>query len=164
MFWSDNEFMSAIFDDRDSARNEVQLTLDAVLIYEDLRTGLRAKEVFECAVSRLPGAPHFNLVIWRFDGLSDASLREMAPSEAPAAVIVLVSGHGRRDLPKVVTLWLKQWLKRKSEEPRALIVSLADTSRDSASATQMISRLQTGARANLTSSRVEPGFREKAGG
>jgi hypothetical protein len=143
--------MSVIFEDREATGGEVQLTLDAVLIYEDLRTGLRAKEVFECTVRRLPSAPHFNLAIWRFDALSDASLRETASSEAPAAVIVLISGHGRNDLPKVVTLWLKQWLKQKSNEPRALIVSLDDASRDSASAVQMISWLQTGARAkNVT--------------
>jgi hypothetical protein len=36
-----------------------------------------------------------------------------------------------------------QWLKRKSEEPRALIVSLDNSSRDSVSAAQMISWLRT---------------------
>jgi hypothetical protein len=137
----------ATFDEGEAAGGEVQLTLDAALIYEDLRTGLRAKDVLECDARRFPRAPNINLAIWRFDVLQEAGLRETALNEASVAVIVLVSAHGRRDLPKVVSDWLQQWLKRKSKEPRALIVSLDDTSRESDSAAQMISWLQTGARA-----------------
>jgi hypothetical protein len=137
----------ATFAEGEAAGGEVQLTLDAALIYEDLRTGLRAKNVVECAVRRLPRAPSFNLAIWRFDVLQEAGFREMPLNQASVAVIVLVSEHGCRDLPNVVSDWLRQWLKRKSEDPRALIVSLDDTLRDSVSAVQMISWLQTQARA-----------------
>ena len=118
------------------------MTLDAMLIYEDLSTGLRAKDVIDCAARRLHSAPIINLAVWRFDVLREASLRKSALNEASMSVIVLVSAHGRRDLPKVVALWLKQWFKRKSDESRALIVSLDDTSRNSASASQMISWLE----------------------
>jgi hypothetical protein len=136
--------MSAIFDEGDAAGGEVQLTLDAAMIYEDLSTGLRAKDVFECATHRFPRAPSFKLAIWRFDVLREASLRETALNEASEAVIVLVSAHGRRDLPKAVMVWFTQWFERKSDEPRALIVSLDDASRGSDSAARMISWLQAG--------------------
>jgi hypothetical protein len=137
----------ATFDEGEAAGGEVQLALDAALIYEDLRTGLRAKDVLECAARRLPRAPNINLAIWRFDVLREVGLSETDLNKASAAVIVLVSAHGRRDLPEVVSDWLQQWLKRKSEEPRALIVSLDDITRESDSAAQMISWLQTEARA-----------------
>jgi hypothetical protein len=65
--------MSAIFDEGDAAGGEVQLTLDAAMIYEDLSTGLRAKDVFECATHRFPRAPSFKLAIWRFDVLRQLS-------------------------------------------------------------------------------------------
>jgi hypothetical protein len=140
--WSDNDFMSAIFDEGEAARGEVQLTLDATLIYEDLSTGLRAKQVLELAARQLRMAPNFNLAIWRFDMLRESCLRKTALNEASVAVIGVVSAHGQQDLPKVAMAWLKQWLKRKGEESRALIVSLDHTARDSASAGQTISWLQ----------------------
>jgi hypothetical protein len=135
--------MSAILDEGYAARGEVQLTLDAMLIYEDLSTGLRAKRLLEHAARLLPMAPNFNLAIWRFDLLREACWRKTALHEASVAVIGVVSAHGQQDLPKVAKGWLKQWLKRKGDESRALIVSFDDTSRDSASAAQTISWLQS---------------------
>jgi hypothetical protein len=41
-------------------------------------------------------------------------------------------------------VWFTQWFERKSDEPRALIVSLDDASRGSDSAARMISWLQAG--------------------
>jgi hypothetical protein len=139
--------MSAIFDEGEAAKGEVQLTLDAMLIYEDLSTGLRAKRVFEHAARQFPMAPNFNLAIWRFDLLREPRWRKTALNEASVAVIGVVSAHGQQYLPRVAMGWLKQWLKRKSDESRALIVSLDDTSRGSASAAQTISWLQEQARA-----------------
>jgi hypothetical protein len=139
--------MSATFDAGEVARGEVQLTLDAMLIYEDLSTGLRAKQVLEHAARQFPMAPNFNLAIWRFDVLREPRWRNTTLNKASAAVIGVVSAHGQQDLPKVAKGWLKQWLKRKSDESRALIVSLDDTSRDGASAARTISWLQKEARA-----------------
>ena len=123
------------------------MTLDAMLIYEDLSTGLRAKRVFEHAARQFPMAPNFNLAIWRFDVLREVRWRKTALHEASVAVIGVVSAHGRQDLPKVTRGWLKQWLKRKGDEARALIVSFDETSRDSAAAAQTISWLQQEAQA-----------------
>lgn len=139
--------MSATLDEGDAARGGVQLTLDAMLIYEDLSTGLRAKRVFEHAARQFPMAPNFNLAIWRFDVLREVRWRKTALHEASVAVIGVVSAHGRQDLPKVTRGWLKQWLKRKGDEARALIVSFDETSRDSAAAAQTISWLQQEAQA-----------------
>jgi hypothetical protein len=139
--------MSGTFDEGEAARGEVQLTLDAMLIYEDLSTGLRAKRVLERAAHQLRMASNFNLAIWRFDMLRESCLHKTALSETSIAVIGVVSAHGQQELPKVATGWLKHWLRRKRDESRALIVSLDDTSRDSASAVQTISWLQKEARA-----------------
>jgi hypothetical protein len=76
-----------------SARGEVQLTLDAMLIYEDLSTGLRAKQVLEHAARM---APNFNLAIWRFDVLREPRWRKRLWNKASVAVIVVVSAHGQQ--------------------------------------------------------------------
>jgi hypothetical protein len=126
---------------------EGPLMLDAVLLYEDLGTGLRAKELFDCAARLFPGAPCFNLAIWRFACLWKSTAYKTALKDAFAAVILLLSSHGRRDLPKAVKAWLRQWIERKSDQPCALIVSLDESSRNSASAARLIASLRAGAKA-----------------
>jgi hypothetical protein len=127
-----------------------------VLVYEDLCTGLRAKVVLEWVEHLFPGAPLFNLAMWRFDLLSKSTVREAALHETCAALIVLLSAHGGRKLPKGVKAWFEQWIKRKSDDPCALVISLDESSRDCDSATQMISLLQ--ARAKETDISVFPHF------
>ena len=59
----------AALDEDKATGDEVPLTLDAVLLNEDLSAGLRGKEVLDCAVRLFPRVPHFNLAVWRFDAL-----------------------------------------------------------------------------------------------
>jgi len=121
------------------------MRLDAVMLYEDLNTGLRGKGVLDGAARLFPGSPHFNLAIWRFDVLRAAIVRELALHKASVADIVVLSAHGGRALPKVVVRWLRHWLGRKRDEPCALMVSFNEDSRNSASAIDIISSLQAGA-------------------
>jgi hypothetical protein len=106
-----------------------------------------AKGVLDYAVRMFPGAPHFNLAIWRFDALRTVIVREMALHKASVADIVVLSAHGGKALPKIVKLWLKQWFGRKSAEPCALMVSFNEDSRDSASAAKIICSLQAESKA-----------------
>ena len=61
--------ISAALDEDEATGDEVLLTLDAVLLYENLSAGLRGKEVLDCAVRLFPRVPHFNFAVWRFDVL-----------------------------------------------------------------------------------------------
>jgi hypothetical protein len=135
------------FDESESDMSGVPLAPDAVLIYEDLSTGMRARHLFECAAPLFPWAPHFTMTMWRFDLLRVAAERELALKAASVAVFVLISAHGSSMLPEYLKLWVKKWLDRKREQPCALVVALDEKSRDSDSASQMISWLQEGAKA-----------------
>jgi hypothetical protein len=95
--------------------------LDAVLLYVDLGAGLRGNGVLDYAVRMFPGAPHFNLAIWRFDVLRTVIVRELALHKASVADIVVLSAQGGKGLPKNIKLWLNQWFGRKSDEPCALM-------------------------------------------
>jgi hypothetical protein len=121
--------------------------LDAVMLYEDYSTGLHGKGVLDGAASLFPGAPHFNLALWRFDVLRAAIVRELALHKASVADLVVLSAHGRGALPEIVKVWLERWFRQKSDEPRALMVSLNEDSRESASAAQIIAWLQAVAKA-----------------
>jgi len=137
----------AASDEGEAAGGQNRLTLDAVMLYEDLGAGLRGKGLLDCAARLFPGTPHFNLAIWRFDVLRAAIVRELALHTAAVADIVMLSANGHRALPKVVKLWLRQWLGQKSDEPCALMVSLNEDLRASASAAQIISSLEASAKA-----------------
>jgi len=139
--------ISAALDEDEATGDEVPLTLDAVLLYENLSAGLRGKEVLDCAVRLFPRVPHFNLAIWRFDVLRTVIEHELALHKASVADIVVLSAHGGKALPKIVKLWLKQWFGRKSDEPCALMVSFSEDSRHSASAAQIVSSLQAESKA-----------------
>ena len=151
---------AAAFDEGEAAGGEGQMTLDAVMLYEDLNTGLRGKGVLDGAARLFPGSPHFNLAIWRFDVLQAAIVRELALHKASVADIVVLSAHGGRALPKVVARWLRHWLGQKRDEPCALMVSLNEDARNSASAALIISSLQAGAKARDVS--VFPHFSKTA--
>jgi len=142
-----NENSAATFAESEATGGEVPLKLDAVLLYEDLGAGLRGKGVLDYAVRLFPGAPRFNLAIWRFDVLRTVIVRELALHKASVADIVVLSAHGGKALPKLVKLWLKQWFGRKSDEPCALMVSFNEDSRDNASAAQIVSSLQAESKA-----------------
>jgi hypothetical protein len=134
-------------DEGEADLSEVPSTMTAALVYEDLTTGMRARYVLESAALLLPGAPHFSIGMWRFDVLRMVRMREIALKAASVAVIVLLSGHGSRALPRAVMVWVNRWLECKSDQPCALVVSLDEKSRESASAAQMIFWLRAEAKA-----------------
>jgi hypothetical protein len=55
--------LSAIVDESAATGGEVPLTLDAVLIYEDLGAGLRGNDVLECIARLFPMALQLNLAM-----------------------------------------------------------------------------------------------------
>jgi len=130
----------------DGAFGEGPLRLEVLLIYEDLRTALRAKQTFEHVVRQVGLEADIHVNAWRFDLLRDPQMREEAAREAGAATLVLLSAHGRGELPAEVSSWFKQWLATKGDEPCALVVSLDSNARASvATANPMLSSLQTAA-------------------
>src|SRR2546428_13991075 len=91
-----------------AASSEGPLRLEVLLIYEDLRTALRAKQTFDHAVRQLGLEADIHVNAWRFDLLRDPEMREEAAREAGTAALVLLSAHGRDELPAEVTSWFKQ--------------------------------------------------------
>jgi len=98
--------------------------LKVLLLYEDLTTGLQARQLLEGIASRLDLEADLDLRLWRFDLLREPALLERAVSEAAEADVVVLSAHGSGDLPPAVRLWLGQWLARKGDRPLALAVVL----------------------------------------
>jgi hypothetical protein len=128
------------------AVGEGPLRLRVLVIYEDLETGLRARQTLDHTVRQLAAEADAHVNLWRFDLLSEPRLRQRAAEEAAEADIVFCSAHGQRELPAIVNLWLQEWFGNKSGKPCALAVSLDAHAKDTPPATRMMEAIETAAR------------------
>ena len=107
-----------------------RLRLHVIIIYEDFRTGLQGRQVVEEVARRLHFEVDLVFTLWRLDTLLEPEMFQQASDEAETANIVLLSGHGKRELPVVVKQWFLNWLANRGGEPSALAVSLDSTVRN----------------------------------
>ena len=98
--------------------------LGVLILYEDISTGLRAKRSLDLLPKPLPAPAPLSTKLWRIDLLSDPLLGEQAALEAAGADLIILSVHGRGELPAAVRAWLNSWLDRKPNRPCALGVLL----------------------------------------
>jgi hypothetical protein len=97
--------------------------MQVMLVYEDLSTGLRARQAFERCVNQLAIEVDFDWSLWSFSLLEQSEIFEQTLNEAVKADIVFLSAHGKGNLPPAVKSWLDRWLGQKSGEPAALAIS-----------------------------------------
>ncbi len=121
--------------------NEKPLSLEALLVYEDLETGLRAKHELDQTVKPLEPDAQVQVNLWRIDVLGEPELRDRAAKQAAEADIVFLSMHGQSALPAPVNLWFEEYLAQKGSEPHALAVSLDGQATQTAEALGAAARL-----------------------
>jgi hypothetical protein len=131
--------------DGKSARGEVGERLNVMLIYEDFTTGLRARQAFEQIGCELDLDADFSVDLWKFDLLRQPALLERAATVAAESDIVILSAHGRDELPGTADIWLEQWFDRRSGEPCALVVLLDKLAEDTLTPNQPFWALRTAA-------------------
>ncbi len=88
---------------------EVNPAFDVVIAYEDLETGKHAKKTYDFLLEHLGLNCQFTNQMWKFDVLNIPKLCDMAARDAAAADIVIISCHGRTDLPQQVKTWIEKW-------------------------------------------------------
>jgi hypothetical protein len=91
----------------------------AVLIYEDVAAGVRARWFCQKLVSTLDS--RLEEQMWNFDVLGIREIRNLAASTARKADVVIVSVSGNTELPDTIRDWLDMWLWILEEERPALI-------------------------------------------
>src|SRR5664280_196467 len=98
--------------------------LAVLLLYEDLRTALRAKHSLDLLPLQLGGDAALGTRLWRLDLLGKSLLAEQAAIEAAAADVIILSLHGGSELLPAARDWLNRWLDHKdSAEKPPLIFS-----------------------------------------
>jgi|ERR1035437_3513589 hypothetical protein len=98
--------------------------LAVLLLYEDLRTALRAKHSLDLLPLQLGADAALGTRLWRLDLLGKSMLAEQAAIEAAAADVIILSLHGRTALRPAARDWLNRWLDHKEDRPYALAVLL----------------------------------------
>lgn len=124
---------------------ETPSLLSVLLLYEDLTTGIRAKQLVDQLSAHVNLVVSFRLELCRFDWLPVWQSRGAKSDEFLEWDIVLLAAHGRNDLSHRVWAWLERWFERPPDPPRALVMSLDESARSCAIANQIQFFLQTAA-------------------
>ena len=135
--------MTTYLETEDAAAVDDGPRLHALLVYEDFHTGLRIKQAFDHVVSHLEPKEEFHVNAWRFSLLCEPVLRSRAASEAAESDIVLLSAHGKSQLPAEIKSCLCQWLDQKDDRPHALVVSLDADAKQSGEADETLAYLRS---------------------
>jgi hypothetical protein len=137
--------MNVVRTDSESATSsdEVSARLGVALVYEDFATGARARNALEWLCGGQELGVDLCLDVWRFDLLRDPEIASQVFERTGGADIVVVSMHGKSDLPGQVLVWLDRWLKAGREGPAALVVSLDEAAREDPGVRGRVSSLQS---------------------
>jgi hypothetical protein len=85
--------------------------IKVVAIYEDGSTGRRAKRFFDKLILELEDECDFSLQLWSFPVLAIPELRKSAIESAARADFVILSLHGKSELPVDIRDWIESWSK-----------------------------------------------------
>jgi hypothetical protein len=106
-----------------------------VMIYEDGITGRRGKLFYEKLVRELGSECDFSLEIWSFEVLAVPEIGDLAARAAAQAALVILSSHGKAELPPEIRDWIERWPELITYNDPALVALLAEpkTSRGASS-------------------------------
>ena len=111
----------------DNACSVTASALEAMILYEDFGSGLRAKQVLDRVVRPLVPDVEMSLQLWRMDVFEDL-VGSPGAEEAGNPEVVIVSTRGVRAMPGPVMRWFKNWMVSRQGQ-RSLIVVSTDSAR-----------------------------------
>lgn len=126
-----------------------------MVVYEDLPTGLRGQSAYTDLQSFWHPKPVFNEVMWHSNLLGDPLFREQAVLDACDANLIILSVHGRTNLPPELVEWLKRWTDEKDDRQYIICLLLdqdAETDNDHNLVTRYMAGVAKAAEADLCTS------------
>jgi len=118
-----------------------------VIACEDSSTAPSACEVLEMIEQNLKAEGRLFYQWWNFELLAITSLRDLAAAEATTADMILIDIHDRRELPRMVTDWMNQWLGCRKDRPGALVAVVDSDLKKPSSSRDIILQLKKAAAA-----------------
>lgn len=96
--------------------------IDVSLAYQDLRTGLRARQFLEHLLEHCQMQVEYSLTLWNLAMFHLPEIREQAVLNACEANLVLLSLRGENGFEPQTESWLNEWIARRGDEECALAV------------------------------------------
>lgn len=96
--------------------------IDVLLAYQDLRTGLRARQFLNQVLNYCQMQVEFSLTLWNLAMLHLPEIHEEAVNSACEANLVLLSLRGENGFEPQTEDWLNEWIARRGDEECALAV------------------------------------------
>ncbi len=125
---------------------EPKLPFDLVVAYEDIETRNRALHLYDHLAQQLLDDYDFQCSWWKFDHLSNATLRQQAADAAVEANMVILSIRAHEEIPLTHKLWLDDWVSRRHHRKAALVVMMAGASQPERAPAPLRAYLQNAAR------------------
>jgi hypothetical protein len=96
-------------------------TPEIVIVYEDAQAWLSVKAALKEALGDQWESLKYKTAEWKFSLLEYPGLLRQAVEDAATADMIVVSTHGKFDLPEGVKKWIAQWLEQKTTSGGALL-------------------------------------------
>jgi hypothetical protein len=105
---------------------ETSVNLQVVLLYENVRSGFRAKQAFDHLLDELELDTTFRFEPIGFDLLRDGSVGQALVKGAMGADIVVIAAD-EAGLPSHVEAWLAAWVSGRTHATAAVVVSMDES-------------------------------------
>jgi hypothetical protein len=119
---------------------EKSVNLQVMLLFENIRAGLRAKQAFDHLLAELEIEANFRFEPVSFDILRDDLICQSMAHAAASADIVVVAGDVV-DLPAHVEKWLVSWMAGRTHVTAALVISMDERFSDGSNAANFLHQI-----------------------
>ena len=102
---------------------------EVTLAYQDLPTGLHARQFLNHVLDHCQLGPDFDLTLWKLEMFHVPEIREQGVIAASNSELVLVSLRGDIGLEAETEYWMKQWINRREEESALAVLIDSDMQR-----------------------------------
>ena len=99
-------------------------TFNVAIIYEDSAAGRRAKHFYDKVIRELVDECDFSLELWNFQVLAIPEIGNSAAHVAAQADFVILSMHGKAELPAQTRHWIERWSRLIADSKPALVALL----------------------------------------
>ena len=96
-------------------------TFNVAIIYEDSAAGRRAKHFYDKVIRELVDECNFSLELWNFQVLAIPEIGNSAAHVAAQADFVILSMHGKAELPAQTRHWIERWSRLIADSKPALV-------------------------------------------
>lgn len=101
-----------------------QSHLNVSMLYQDLSTGMRARQFLYTVLDDCQMQVEFSLALWNIALFHSPEIQEQALTDACKANLVLLSIRGDSHLGSETEDWLNQWVSRRCEDEECALAVL----------------------------------------